>query len=1070
MKMIRSLLPALVVASLSFYGSAAFAEEDSRDKREERRALKMSDMEQTDVAQAFREEARVKNLQLIEKYEQTLRGGQLRGEQKATVMFRLAERYFDEGRYHYFNEMESFQSIYDECFNTPGCDLENTVADNTESTKWQEQAVRLYEQILTSYPNYARADEVLFYLGTALLEIKRPDDAVKQFMRLTKQYTNSSYLPSAYIAIGEYWFDRNNAYKALQQYEKATRYKDSPKYGFATYKLAWCYYNVNEYERAIDTMKQVVSYSQAAAESGDTKKLTLYDEALKDLVRFFADAGEMNEAYDYFSRLGKKDLISKMLKRLGRMYFEQGKFEQAIETYRRLINENPQSADAPDYQNDVIQAYRRMGAKDQVLSEIDRLLRDYGKSSAWARANSADQDAINEASRYVEKSLREVAIGYHQEARKLGTGRQAKDTYQLAEKAYRKYILEFETGKYTYDMRFSFGEILWELKNYPEAYEQYLAVVKLDPKGKHSQQCAEDAIFAAIELVKVEEKEGKVQKRKGKTDIEPKELSEWENNLLTAMDSYTKNYPDSKETTKWLYESGELLFSKNLLDKASERYRTVISLNPSSKRAQDSAKGIVDALSFRANSKTESKEYDLALKDWAALRDTANSFNAQEGLGNASFKKEMYEYYEIATAKLVEVTFDSSPKGDSDKIAAAEGYLTFAKTFPESKKADTTLNLAAIYFFETNQLADSMETRALLIDTYPKSPFYSEHIARLGYAYETIADYPNAITWYKRLFEEDNGHEFATDAMYTAIILQDRMGDYAQAIEGIEKFMAEYPKDERTPEMPLYIAQIHKKSGDLQKSGAAYYSFFAEGPKGATEEQKIFARLQYGLLLKEQEVPTERLLKHWKNTISAIEKAQSKNLVETTPQLQAWIAEIQFDQAMQDSLEYTNYKISGPRSRSTQYSTMQTVKQQVALKTKGFQETEKRFTDVADLKGGVWTLAAIVEIGKAADNYANSITGSYIPYWFDEDQTTMWTMRLEDQAYVYNERAVEYYELALVKAYEGNIYNKYTAYAVRRLGELRPNDYPEFAEIIPETTFLVTTDSAPRTFIDSAND
>ena len=51
-------------------------------------------------------------------------------------------------------------------------------------------------------------------------------------------------------------------------------------------------------------MKSVVSYSQAAAQGGD--KLTLYDEALKDLVRFFADAGEMNEAYDYFSRLGKK--------------------------------------------------------------------------------------------------------------------------------------------------------------------------------------------------------------------------------------------------------------------------------------------------------------------------------------------------------------------------------------------------------------------------------------------------------------------------------------------------------------------------------------------------------------------------------------------------------------------------------------------------------------------------------------------------------------------------------------------------------------------------------------------
>ena len=74
--------------------------------------------------------------------------------------------------------MEAFQVKYDRMFNTPGCNLEKMVADNSESTKWQEQAIRLYERILTSYPNYTRADEVLFYLGTALLEIKKPDQAV----------------------------------------------------------------------------------------------------------------------------------------------------------------------------------------------------------------------------------------------------------------------------------------------------------------------------------------------------------------------------------------------------------------------------------------------------------------------------------------------------------------------------------------------------------------------------------------------------------------------------------------------------------------------------------------------------------------------------------------------------------------------------------------------------------------------------------------------------------------------------------------------------------------------------
>ncbi len=195
--------------------------------------------------------------------------------------------------------------------------------------------------------------------------------------------------------IGEYYFDNNNAYKALLAYQKATKYKNSPKYAFALYKLAWCWYNVGEFGKAIDTMKSVVQCSMTGSQTAGTKRrLTLQDEALKDLVRFFADAGEMEEAYAYFNKLGKKDLIRAMLKRLADTYFEQGKFEQCIQTYRRLIAEDPQSSKAPGYQNEIILAYQKIGRKKETLNEIKRLLDAYGKNSAWARTNSADHRRV----------------------------------------------------------------------------------------------------------------------------------------------------------------------------------------------------------------------------------------------------------------------------------------------------------------------------------------------------------------------------------------------------------------------------------------------------------------------------------------------------------------------------------------------------------------------------------------------------------------------------------------------------------------------------------------------------
>src|SRR6185503_20389553 len=233
-----------------------------------------------------------------------------------------ADLYFEEGRDIHLSEQQAYQAEFDKCFNTPGCQTQGLKADEAESHSWQEKSIKLYQQILANYPQYSRADEATYYLGSALQEIGNDKDAMTQYTQLVKAYPDSTWVPDAYVLIGEYYFDQNNAYKALLAYQKAAAYKDHPRYSFAMYKLAWCYYNVGEYGKAIDTMKAVVAFSMttAAAQPGqemdEKARLTLQDEALKDLVRFFADAGDIDEAEAYFAKLGKQDLMLSMLERL----------------------------------------------------------------------------------------------------------------------------------------------------------------------------------------------------------------------------------------------------------------------------------------------------------------------------------------------------------------------------------------------------------------------------------------------------------------------------------------------------------------------------------------------------------------------------------------------------------------------------------------------------------------------------------------------------------------------------------------------------------------------------------
>jgi len=1017
--------------------------QDDRNNREERRALRASDFEAPNQSEEYRRLAREKRHESMEFLKDILANRAPVGEQKAEMMLRLADLYFEEGRDIYLTEMQAYEVAYDACFNDDNCSVESYPdADNSGSEAWQERSIKLYKAILQNYPQYARADEATFYLATALQELDRPDDAVNEFTRLVRTYPDSGYVPDSYVQIGEYYFEKNNAYKALLAYQKAARYKNSDKYSFAIYKLAWCYYNVGEYGKAIDTMKAVVAYSMTPQEGGsDAKRLTLQDEALKDLVRFFADAGEMDEAYAYFNKLGKKELIRSMLKRLAGMYFEQGKFDECIATYRRLIAEDPNSADAPDYQNEIIQAYQKTGRKEETITEIERMRKTYGSQSPWARANSGDPDSLKAAESYLEKSLRQVALNYHSEAKKY-SGRMARETYSLAETAYSVYLQEFPTGKNSYEMRYAYGELLYKLKKFDMAFEQYMEVVKTDPNGKRSKFCANSAVYAAEEMSK-----GDPGPENAKGNIEPVEMSDWEKKYLSALDQYYTLYPDDKDTPGAIYKAGYLLYNHNMFRESSERFRTVIGMQPGSRDAMTAANLILDSLA--------------QIKDYEPLRDAAKAFFDQEGLGNQAFKKEVFAIYESASFQLIDENF----KKDNDKRKAADAFVAFVDAFPGSEKGDIALNNAAVYYYTTDEYRGAINARLKLISEYPESKFYKSQLAELGFAYESMADFSTAADYYEKLFEldkDDAEQEGTKEAIYSAGLFRNAMGDWEGAVEDYNLYLAQYPDDERVAGLRIEIAKLHAANGKHTEAAEMYKAFFSKPPEGASLDQVFYTRLEHGLQLEAAGQSGSKLDRHYKETVAAFVTAQEKG--QTMELAPIFVAQIMYKQAQPELDAYMAMAIDGPNRSVSERKTNEILKTQLIDKAKALQKVEVTFTEIINVGSGEWGLAALVALGKAYDNMGSALLDSYIPSYLTEDQREFYVMGLEDKAYVQEEKAVNVYRLALDKAYGFNLYNDNTAYATRQLGVLRPEEYPQLDEelMTPRFTAAASTNRSLR--------
>ncbi len=1040
---------AVVLAALALDTVVAHEAMAQGAEEENRKALSLDQLErQTSQSAEYRRLAEQKRMESIDRLKDLLSQSP-EGDRKAEMMLRLADLYFEQGRSLYLEEMETYQVAYDQCFNTAKdpseCDKMNP--DNAGSGSWYGKCIKLYEAVLRGYPRYARADQATFYLGMTHQEMRKPEDALSAFQKLVKLYPDSSFVADAYLMIGDYYFEKNDAFPALRAYLKASSYKDAPRYPYAMYKLAWSYYNVEEYGKAIDTMKAVVAYSMSD-QSSESRAIKLEEEALKDLVRFFADAGELDEAYDYFTKLGRKELIRSMLKRLAGLYFEQGKFDQSVETYRRLIAETPTHVENPGYQEEIITAYRKMSQKDRVLDEIRRLRSDYGRSSAWWRANAAQPDAQKSADDTIEKALRKTATEFNQEARDLQKAKHPRsaEAFQAAVDAYYVYLEDYSKSANAYNVHYDFGELMWTLKRYEEAYREYMTVVDMDPKGPRSIFCAESAIFAAEELVK-KEGGGAIQIKKVNVtkDVQPEPLTDWEKNLVAACKRYSDLYPGDSKVEEAIYKSAFLLYNRFHFTEAADQFRSVISRWPKGRNAEFSANLILDALKIR--------------EEYASLRDTAKSFYQQTDLGSSKFKTEMYTIWSSAAFVVIEEDF----KKTNDYGKTADAYLAFAAEFPDFDKVDVGLNNAAFYLFKADRIADSMAVRRTLVEDPkfgPKTKYYYAQVGALAFDYERLADFTNATKYYDKLVElypeerkkvEKAGGDLAAldsqagDALFTSAVFHTADGDWKGGLERYRKFLTLFPKDERVTELRLTIAQTLEENAQYVDAEKAYLEFYSKDAKDASAELQYFARLHQGrAMIAQGKVADAR--KHYAATIDLYNKAVAKGLEAGAHT--NYVAEMMFELTKDDAVAFDKVEIKGAGTRNKKTED-KAFGDSLKKKTSMLVDLEKRYRAIIASGAGEWGLASLVGLGHLYENMGETLKKSPCPYYLTEDQCEIYQMTLTDRAYTQTEKAVEAYKLALSKAYELRVYDQNAAVATRRLGELRPLDFPGLAETVP---------------------
>ncbi len=300
----------------------------------------------------------------------------------------------------------------------------------------RKAAIKYYETIAseyagnasTRYPNppapYPLLDEILYYLAYEYEQANDLTNARRVYYDLVTKTPTSKYVPNAYLAFGELFFneaqgDPTKWDAARQAYEKVIVKPppDNKVYGYAWYKIAYVHWNTGNFPKSLDAFKKTIDFGTQWTQINGAAKLA--DSARRDIIPVYAQSGSAADAYNFFKGLsgdagGSNEKTFKMMDDLGLNYIDTGHYPDAITLYKDLLVRDANSDKTCMYQGHITESVMAMkgGVKDAIVKELDNQLKIYSKFKQDNHTPESKQECANKTA----SLMSETAMAWHLEA------------------------------------------------------------------------------------------------------------------------------------------------------------------------------------------------------------------------------------------------------------------------------------------------------------------------------------------------------------------------------------------------------------------------------------------------------------------------------------------------------------------------------------------------------------------------------------------------------------------------------------------------------------------------------
>ncbi len=423
--------------------------------------------------------------------------------------------------------------------------------------------------------------------------------------------------------------------------------------------------------------------------------------------------------------------------------------------------------------------------------------------------------------------------------------------------------------------------------------------------------------------------------------------------------------------------------------------------------------------------------------------DDERSKNIGQNASALAFEAQFY-MQAIEFANYLPDTIDDKSRFNINNIKArsyleiqafADAELVFLELLESKKKNKTIRNSLALSIYrqaESSQLENDIDTALKhfirISDTIPESDLAPKGL------YDAIAMMMNNKRWndaigiidqFKKLYPK---HELASDVSKTLSVAYLNSDQKVKAAKEFER-IANFGEDLEVKRAALWQAAELYESKDNVDGAIRSYRTYAHNYK-SPYAQNIEAMFKLSELYKRKRDVQKRYF--WQAKIQRDDRKATKRV--KTDRTNFIASSTILDLGKQKQNEFEKRKLVEPIAKN------------LKAKKEAMQEAVKLYGQASTYGIAEITTQATYSIGEIYNNFSVALLDSERPKNLNEDELEQYEILLEDQAFPFEEKAIEFYEANLARTQDG-IYDDYVSRSFEQLVELFPVRYQRKGKI-----------------------